>query len=240
MIQITLRLPHVYECRRGPIRVRIRRRQTQGERQVKLFPYYRTGIFLFVLVMAAVSVASARPQSKPPAASPASATAAFPKAIGSPNAPITMEIFGDFECPACRAFFEATVKQVIDQYVIPGKVYLVHRDFPLDMHPYARQAARLANAAAHFGQFEAVERALYDNQDKWSEKGNIDEIIGPSLPAGQLKKFNDYEAQHLSEINASIERDRSMRHVAERQSDAHGFHHGSRQDRSSSGRRRRL
>ena len=88
-----------------------------------------------------------------------------------------MEIFGDFQCPACRGFFETTVKQVIDDYVIPGKVYLVHRDFPLDMHPYARQAARLANAAADLGQFEAMERALYDHQDEWSGKGNIDEVI---------------------------------------------------------------
>ena len=62
-----------------------------------------------------------------------------------------MEVFGDFQCPACRGFFETTVKQVIDDYVIPGKVYLIHRDFPLEMHPYARQAARLANAAAEFG-----------------------------------------------------------------------------------------
>jgi len=121
-----------------------------------------------------------------------------------------MEVFGDFECPACRAFFENTVKRMIDDYVVPGKVYLVHRDFPLDMHPYARQAARLANAAANFGQFQAVERALYDKQDDWSAKGNIDEVLAPSFPAGQLKKFHDYETQHLNDINASIERDRAM------------------------------
>ena len=121
-----------------------------------------------------------------------------------------MEVFGDFQCPACRSFFEGTVKQVIDNYVIPGKVYIIHRDFPLDMHPYARQAARLANAAATFGQFEAIERALYDHQDEWSAKGNIDEVIAASFPPAQFKKFQAFEAQHPSEINASIERDRSM------------------------------
>lgn len=99
---------------------------------------------------------------------------------------------------------------MIDDYVVPGKVYLVHRDFPLDMHPYARQAARLANAAANFGQFQAMERALYDKQDDWSAKGNIDEVLASSFPPAQLKKFHDYEAQHLNDINASIERDRAM------------------------------
>ena len=121
-----------------------------------------------------------------------------------------MEIFGDFECPACRNFFETTVKRVIDDYVVPGKVYLVHRDFPLEMHPYARQAARLANAAAHFGQFEAIERALYDKQDEWSTKGNIDEVMATSFPPAQMKKFLDYESQHINDINASIEHDRAL------------------------------
>ena len=121
-----------------------------------------------------------------------------------------MEVFGDFQCPACRNFFEVTVKQVIDDYVVPGKVYIIHRDFPLEMHPFARQAARLANAAASFGQFEAIERALYDRQDEWSTKGNIEEVIATSFTPVQFKKFQTYEAAHLAEINASIERDRTM------------------------------
>lgn len=118
-----------------------------------------------------------------------------------------MEIFGDFQCPACRNFFEGTVKQVIDDYVIPGKVAIVHHDFPLQMHPYARQAAQLANAAAQFGQFETMERALYDRQQEWTDKGNIDQVIASSFPPAEFKKFQAYETQHLSEINASIERD---------------------------------
>ena len=121
-----------------------------------------------------------------------------------------MEVFGDFECPACRGFFEGTVKQVIDDYVIPGKVYIIHRDFPLDIHPYARQAARLANAAAEFGQFEAMERALYDHQDEWVAKGNIDQVIATYFPPVQLKKIQAFEAQHMNEINASIAKDQAI------------------------------
>lgn len=121
-----------------------------------------------------------------------------------------MEVFGDFECPACRGFFEGTVKQVIDDYVIPGKVYIIHRDFPLEMHPYARQAARLANAAAEFGQFEAMERALYDHQDEWVAKGNIDQVMATYFPPLQFKKFQTFEAAHMPEINAAIEKDRAL------------------------------
>jgi protein-disulfide isomerase len=157
-----------------------------------------------------VSGASARPTKTASAPAEEGTNAANPKGIGSPSAPITMEIFGDFECPACRNFYEGSVKQVIDNYVVPGKVYLVHHDFPLNIHPYAMQAARLANAAAHFGQFEQIERALYDKQEQWSAKGNIDEVLATSFPPAQLKKFHEYETQHMNDINASIERDRQM------------------------------
>jgi protein-disulfide isomerase len=173
-------------------------------------------VVTFLAVCAMATTVFASPQTKPPSAPAAKTTAAatssptFQKAIGNPSAPITMEVFGDFECPACRGFFEGTVKQVIDDYVIPGKVYIIHRDFPLEMHPYARQAARLANAAATFGQFEAMERALYDHQDEWVAKGNIDQVIATYFPPAEFKKFQAFEAQHMAEINASIAKDQAM------------------------------
>jgi protein-disulfide isomerase len=172
---------------------------------------------LTLLALAAVATTVfARPQTKPaPTAKPASAQSTAlvfqnQKSIGNPSAPITMEVFGDFECPACRGFFEGTTKQVIDDYVIPGKVYIIHRDFPLEMHPFARQAARLANAAAQFGQFEEMERALYDHQDEWVGKGNIDQVIASSFPPAEFKKFQAFEAAHMTEINAAIAKDQAL------------------------------
>ncbi len=63
------------------------------------------------------------------------------KAIGSKNAPITMEIFSDFQCPACKQLFTTTSQKVMNDYVNTGKIYMVHRDFPLPMHAYSRVAA---------------------------------------------------------------------------------------------------
>src|SRR5258708_12377335 len=124
-------------------------------------------MFLFVVAFATISTVSARQQTKKtstPAAKPASAPLdpSEAKSMGSKSAPITIEVFEDFQCPACRNFFETTVKQLIDDYVVPGKVYLIHRDFPLEMHPYSHQAARLANAAPQLGHFGPIHRALFD------------------------------------------------------------------------------
>jgi hypothetical protein len=116
------------------------------------------------------------------------------KSLGSPSAPIRLEVFDDYECPACGNFYEQTLRQLIDSYVAEGKVYLVHRDFPLPGHQYSRQAARWVNAAARIGKFEAVERALFDNQMAWSEygpespKGNIKPIVQAALTPVEFKR----------------------------------------------------
>ena len=177
--------------------------------------FNRIAIFLFVVVLATLSSVSVCAQAKTPtnpAAKPAAAAAPSTngKAMGSKNAPITIEVFEDFECPACRNFFETSLQQVISNYVDTSKVYLIHRDFPLEMHPYARQAARFANAAAELGEFQAAEQALFDTQNQWSQNGNIEEAMAPSFSPAQLKKIHDYESLHINEINASIERDRAM------------------------------
>ncbi|HEV2342236.1 MAG TPA: thioredoxin domain-containing protein [Candidatus Acidoferrales bacterium] len=103
------------------------------------------------------------------------------KSLGSPTAPIKLEVFDDYECPACDQFYEQTLKILINEYVASGKVFLIHRDFPLPIHKYSRQAARWVNAAARIGKFETVERALFDNQMAWSEYGteNPQGIIKP-------------------------------------------------------------
>lgn len=93
------------------------------------------------------------------------------KSLGNPSAPIRLTVYDDYECPGCGQFYEQTLRPMIDTYVAEGKVYLIHRDFPLEIHKYSRQAARWVNAAARIGKFEVVERALFDNQMQWSEYG---------------------------------------------------------------------
>jgi protein-disulfide isomerase len=110
------------------------------------------------------------------------------KAYGWKGAPITMEVFSDYQCPYCRAFYDSTVRQLLANYVASGKVYLIHRDFPLVIHRYSGEAARWANACAEVGQFGIAESALYDNQDAWGANGNIGKFIAAALPASDFKR----------------------------------------------------
>src|SRR5262249_39222439 len=89
------------------------------------------------------------------------------EALGSKSAPIVIETFSDYQCPACKQLYMNSTRQLTDNYVATGKVYWIHRDFPLPMHAHSRVAARYGRAAAQIGKLEQVEEVLFQNQEKW-------------------------------------------------------------------------
>ncbi|HVO58652.1 MAG TPA: thioredoxin domain-containing protein [Dongiaceae bacterium] len=111
------------------------------------------------------------------------------KAFGSKSAPIVMEVFSDFQCPACKQLYKTTNQPLLDNYVHTSKVYLVHRDFPLPMHAYSRVAARYVRAAAQLGRAEQAEQALFQNQEKWEQTGDIDGTLAAVLSPADMTKI---------------------------------------------------
>ncbi len=138
------------------------------------------------------TASTAKPTAKPAhaatSAKPAAALGAPLKTYGSSSAPITMEVFSDYECPSCRNLFETTLRQMIPDYVASGKVYLIHRDYPLPMHKYGYEAARWLNASARIGQFQSVEAALYDNQNAWAQDGSIEKYVAAAMSPTEFKR----------------------------------------------------
>ncbi len=84
-------------------------------------------------------------------------------AMGPANAPVTVVMFSDFQCPACAAT-HPVLKKAIEAF--PGKVRFVVRDFPLEsIHGNAFNAARAAAAANAQGKFFEYGEFLYKHQD---------------------------------------------------------------------------
>jgi protein-disulfide isomerase len=110
------------------------------------------------------------------------------KESGSPKAPVTVEIFSDYECPACAYFYTNIFPQFAAEFVKTGKVRVVHRDFPLSMHPYARLAARYANAAGELGDYDEAVTQLFSHQAEWASNGNIDAVLAQVLPPGTMQQ----------------------------------------------------
>ncbi|MGH7141580.1 MAG: thioredoxin domain-containing protein [Minisyncoccia bacterium] len=146
------------------------------------------------------------------------ATLGANESIGSPQAPIKVEVFADFECPQCRVFYLTTARQLIDNYVSSGKVYLIHINFPLSMHPYSKDAARWSSAAAAVSarDYEAVELALYEKQDVWAANGQVEAVVAGALSPEDMKKVRAIEMNDRSELDAYIAHDLALgvsRHV---------------------------
>lgn len=67
---------------------------------------------------------------------------------GSPDAPVKIVEYSDFECPFCKRFHD-TMNQVIDEYGDSGEVAWVYRHFPLEqLHPVKARAVALASECA--------------------------------------------------------------------------------------------
>ncbi len=130
------------------------------------------------------------------------------KSAGSKNATVTMETFSDFQCPACKQLFTTTLQKVTDNYVNTGKIYMVHRDFPLPMHAYSRVAASYARAAAHIGKNDVVEIALFQNQEVWEKSGDIKGTVAAVLSPAEMKKVQALvDSKTLEPL---IEKDKSL------------------------------
>jgi len=130
------------------------------------------GLLLFALALTAVE--------------PKSAHAG--KALGSPTAPVTLEVFSDYQCPSCKTLYEDTLKPLITDYVFKGTVYLIHRDFPLAMHPHARAAAIYANASLRVNKYELVCATLFRQQAIWAANGKIDDAVATVLTPAEMAR----------------------------------------------------
>jgi len=64
--------------------------------------------------------------------------------LGNKNAEVTIIEFSDYECPFCLKFYTETLPLLKKDYIDTGKVKLVYRDFPLDIHPNAQKSAEAA------------------------------------------------------------------------------------------------
>jgi protein-disulfide isomerase len=69
--------------------------------------------------------------------------------LGPADAPVTLTVFSDFQCPYCARMANTLINDVLP--VERGKVRLIFRHFPLPMHAWARAAAEAAACAQEQG-----------------------------------------------------------------------------------------
>jgi protein-disulfide isomerase len=107
---------------------------------------------------------------------------------GPKNAPITVMVFSDFQCPFCKRV-EPTITQLEKEY--PGKIRVVWKDFPLAFHQDARPAAIAARAAHEQGKFWDMHNKIFDNQH--------------SLDRASLERYAQELGLNMGKFKAALE-----------------------------------
>ncbi|GEM_PF-746501 len=99
---------------------------------------------------------------------------------GSPDAPVVIVEFSDYQCPFCKRFFDETLP-ALTPYIEDGTVRLVLVDFPIDnIHPQARPAAQAAYCAADQAGPEAYWRmhdVLFGRQEEWAGREDVVDVL---------------------------------------------------------------
>lgn len=86
------------------------------------------------------------------------------RALGSPEAPVMVEIWEDFQCPACSRFTQVVEPSVVDRFVPSGDVRFIYRDFAF-LGTESMDAAVAARCAGEQGAFWPYHDWLYANQN---------------------------------------------------------------------------
>jgi protein-disulfide isomerase len=142
---------------------------------------------------------------------PAKSDAESPHIRGNPDAPVTLEEYGDFQCPPCGTF-ATFAGQLEKEY--NSRLRVVFRNFPLKMHEHAREAALAAEAAGLQGRFWEMHDVLYREQDAWSKAPNVRELFESyagtiGLDLDKFKKDMDSE-QTSARVDADRQRGESL------------------------------
>jgi len=137
-----------------PVRPRARRRTGGG-------PAWRSPLALvtasaIVLGVAIVFLALPKPSTRggelisPPAEYPAGLIRS--DVIGSATAPVVIQLYADFQCPACRMFVTDQLHRLVDEFVVPGTVRLEAKDIAFLGRGTPDESVELAAGAACAGE----------------------------------------------------------------------------------------
>ncbi|GJM40447.1 MAG: hypothetical protein DHS20C20_07290 [Ardenticatenaceae bacterium] len=101
-------------------------------------------------------------------------------AKGSPEAPITIVEYSDYQCPFCLRHFQETMPQ-LQSYIDAGQVRYLFKDFPIhNIHPQAQKAHESARCAREQGGDESywqMHDLLFANQEQWANNSNHVDIF---------------------------------------------------------------
>lgn len=114
------------------------------------------------------------------------------------NAKAVLIEYGDYQCPACGAYYPV-VKQIVDAH--KDSLQFVFRNLPLpQLHANAMLAAKYAEAAGAQGKYFEMHDVLYEKQKEWSDLGSS---VAESTFIGYAKDLGLDTDKLTTDVNAT-------------------------------------
>ena len=172
------------------------------------------------LVVLAVVLPQLRPVGEIVTVTPAALPNADGLSLGDPNAVATIDVFEDFQCPACQRFTENTESLIIQNLVATGQARYVFHHYPfLDGNgagssgesDQAANAAMCANEQDKFWEMHSILYANWNGENQGAFSDRRIQAMAESLEL-DMEAFNscfsanEYEA----EIQADFELGQQM------------------------------
>ncbi len=161
------------------------------------------------LVVFAVIWPQLRPVGEIVTVTPAALPDADGLSLGDPNAPVIIDVFEDFQCPACQRFTENTEPLIIQNLVASGQARYVFHNYPfLDGNgagstgesDQAANAAMCANEQDKFWEMHSILYANWNGENQGAFSSRRLQAMAESLEL-DLDAFNScfnsnkYEAE---------------------------------------------
>lgn len=126
---------------------------------------------------------------------------------GKAGAPVTIEEFGDFQCPPCSTM-SGVLAKAEEEY--GARLRVIFHHFPLAIHAHAREASLAAEAAGMQGRFWEMHDLLYKEQAAWSKAPDVPSLI--LSYGGTLKLDLDRFKKDLTnpEVAARVDADQKL------------------------------
>lgn len=128
---------------------------------------------------------------------------------GSPDAPVEITEFADYQCPFCQTFATLQMPTIEERLINTGRLRWRYRDFPLQQHSFSRLAAHSAACADEQGKYWEQHKRIYEGQTEWATARDAAPLFRRYAQAGGLD-LGRYDAcmkagKYAGRIQASLD-----------------------------------
>ena len=146
-----------------------RQQQRQRQRQIVFLVVIGAILVLVAIIVGANVIQKNQPVGDIKAITPKDRPSPEGTAMGNPDATVRIDVFEDFQCPACQLYSSDIEPLVAENLVATGQVYYVFRHYPfLDDKSASKESDQAANAsmcAAEQDRFWDYHDMLFANWD---------------------------------------------------------------------------